>query len=163
MMRLVLSVIVVAAVAAAAAAQPSFAGQGPKGPPAAKEHPGKKAPKAKKETPVRARGEFNALERHLIRDYFRTRRGKDAKGKSRQFPPGLAKQETLPYGLGWHLRRHDALPPGLQKRDLPPDLASRLPKPPPGHARLIVGDDVVLFEESTGIVIDVLEDVSGNK
>ncbi len=158
MMRLMLSLIVVAAVAGAAVAQPSFAKQGAKGPPAAKEHPGKKAPKAKKETDALAKGVFNALEKRLIGDYFRTRRAKAAKGKSKRFPPGLAKK-PLPPGLAMQYRRYGKLPPGLQKRDLPHDLASRMSKLPPGHARVIVGDDVLLIEVATGVILDVLEGV----
>ena len=52
-----------------------------------------------------------------------------------------------------------SLPPGLAKRDLPADLKSKLPKPPPGLERIIAGDDVVLLEKATGKILDVMEGV----
>ncbi len=105
-------------------------------------------------------GLFSELERQLTRDFFR-RQGGNFRGKSKQLPPGLAKRQTLPPGLAKHIRRHGILPPGLARRNLPPGLASRLPALPPGRQRLIVGNDVVLVERTTGLILDVLRGALG--
>jgi len=112
---------------------------------------------------------FNELEKRLIRDFFRAgatgqtgtaaakaKSGK--KGKSGEMPPGLAKKESLPPGLEKQLQRNGTLPPGLAKRDLPSGLEARLPKRM-GQKRLIVGNDVVLIERATGLILDILENV----
>lgn len=84
---------------------------------------------------------------------------KGAKGKSGQMPPGLAKRDRLPPGLAKKLARGEPLPPGLAKRDLPADLEAALPKPGEGQERVIAGEDVVLIEQATGRVLDILEGV----
>lgn len=81
------------------------------------------------------------------------------KGKDKGLPPGLAKKDTLPPGLAKQLEKNGTLPPGLAKKDLPHDLLERLPARYKGHERVIVGDDVVLLERTTGVVLDVLRDV----
>ncbi len=111
-------------------------------------------------------GLFSDLEKQLTRDFFRNYGGKGKykgknKGKSKQMPPGLAKRQTLPPGLAMQIQRNGVLPPGLAKRNLPPGLASRLPALPPGQQRLIVGNDVVLVERTTGLILDVLRGALG--
>lgn len=81
------------------------------------------------------------------------------KGKSKGLPPGLAKRAELPPGLA----KRDTLPPGLAKRDLPDDLKSNLPPKLDGTKRVVVDRDVVLIEEATGIVLDVIRDVLTGK
>lgn len=105
-------------------------------------------------------GLFSELERRLTRDFFR-RQGGNFRGKSKQLPPGLAKRRTLPPGLARQIQRNGILPPGLARRTLPPGLASRLPALPPGQQRLIVGNDVVLVERATGLILDVLRGALG--
>lgn len=88
---------------------------------------------------------------------------KGKKGKSGEMPPGLAKRKTLPPGLAKQLERNGTLPPGLAKRDLPSGLAAALPKTKRGRQRLIVGDDVLLVETATGLILDILRGAaSGN-
>jgi len=110
---------------------------------------------------------FSEIEKRLIRDYFGGKSGKAENGKggdkSKQMPPGLAKRDTLPPGLQKHIEKNGTLPPGLAKRDLPPDLVSKLPALKPGYKRHIVGSDVVLIQEATGLVLDVLENVLKNQ
>ncbi|MGE4281839.1 MAG: hypothetical protein AB7G62_19820, partial [Magnetospirillum sp.] len=74
-------------------------------------------------------------------------------GKEKKMPPGLAKRDQLPPGLA----KRDTLPPGLAKRDLPSDLERRLSRLPGGYSRKSVGSDIVLIEEATGIVLDILK------
>lgn len=115
---------------------------------------------------------FNELERRLIRDFFGVQatgqknksaaKGKSGKkGKSGEMPPGLTKRDSLPPGLQNQLQKNGKLPPGLAKRDLPSGLEGRLPKRK-GQQRLIVGNDVVLIERATGLVLDILVDVLTN-
>jgi len=78
-------------------------------------------------------------------------------------PPGLAKREELPPGLQRHLERNGTLPPGLQKRlqPLPQSLEAKLPKTIEGVKRGIVNGNVVLIEERTSKILDIINDVVG--
>ncbi len=83
----------------------------------------------------------------------------NSKGKSNELPPGLAKRETLPPGLAKQLQVNGTLPPGLAKRDLPADLESRLPPILPGQKRMLVGDDMLLIEEKTNRILDIVRGI----
>ncbi|OFV89051.1 MAG: hypothetical protein A3D93_00315 [Acidobacteria bacterium RIFCSPHIGHO2_12_FULL_67_30] len=78
-------------------------------------------------------------------------------------PPGLAKREQLPPGLQRHLERNGTLPPGLQKKvqPLPESLDKKLPKTPDGVKRVVVAGNVILLEERTSKVLDIVKDVFG--
>lgn len=109
---------------------------------------------------------FTALEKRLIREYFGERyhggddRKADRKGKKNKgMPPGLAKKKDLPSGLERQLQRNGRLPPGLEKRRLPDDLESRLPRRDRRYERVIIDNDVVLIETATNVVLDILFDV----
>jgi hypothetical protein len=108
---------------------------------------------------------FGAIEKKIIEDFFgeqaadavsgtkknKTKKNKNAKnkGKSGELPPGLQK----------HIEKHGTLPPGLAKKELPPGLAKRLGSTKSGLERLIVGDDVLLVEQATGVVLDIIKDI----
>jgi len=77
---------------------------------------------------------------------------KPGKGKNKQMPPGLAKRKELPPGLA---RRH-TLPPGLAVRELPAELEQQLPPPVEGSQRIIADDNIVLIEQATGRILDVI-------
>lgn len=106
------------------------------------------------------------LERQIIGRYYKDARAHDDQGKVKKFkgkgakrlPPGLAKK-GLPPGLAMQLRRNGTLPPGLAKRDLPNDLLSRLPRRGRGQELVAVDDDLVLIEQTTGLILDILENV----
>ncbi len=114
---------------------------------------------------------LSELERKTISDYYRGRYGKNdddgeyeqQKGKKdkkqKGLPPGLAKRATLPPGLVRQLQRKDHLPPGLEKRDLPSNLDHLLPDRLPGEKRVVVDNDVLLIDETTGIILDIMRDV----
>lgn len=93
---------------------------------------------------------FTALERQIIRDYYRN-----------NLPPGLGRRDTLPPGLRRQLVRNGRLPPGLEKRALPPDLIARLPPRDRRHDRVQVGTDVLLILIATGVILDIIEDAAG--
>jgi hypothetical protein len=73
-------------------------------------------------------------------------------------PPGLAKKDRLPPGLEKQLVRRGTLPPGLQKRlqPVPVDLERRLPPPPPECAHVLVGGHIVLLNQRTNVVVDLV-------
>jgi hypothetical protein len=88
---------------------------------------------------------FTASQRTIILDYFASE-GSAASSRSKPLPPGIAKK----------VARGGALPPGIAKRYLPQDLDVRLPPPPIGVERVIVGGDVLLVQISTGAILDML-------
>ncbi|MES9901388.1 MAG: hypothetical protein ABW168_01745 [Sedimenticola sp.] len=118
---------------------------------------------------------FSELEQRAIKEYFQPQRATDkksstnkkrgkSKGKSKEkkskgLPPGLAKRDKLPPGLAKQLERNGHLPPGLEKRDLPDDLEERLPPRSDDYKRVVVDSDVLLIEEATGLILDILKDV----
>ena len=111
---------------------------------------------------------FSEIEKRIIRDYYgdpEHRRDADqgkngkSKGAGGDPPPGLAKRATLPPGLARQVERNGTLPPGLARRNLPADLDLRLPRRRDDIRRVIVDRDVVLIEEATGLVLDVIEGV----
>lgn len=116
---------------------------------------------------------FNETEKAIIEEYLgfkvsedkhddkqkgkENEKGKGAKG----LPPGLAKKDHLPPGLAMQLERNGRLPPGLEKRDLPEDLLKRLPKPLHGTRRIMAGNDILLIDEVTETILDIIK-ATGN-
>ncbi len=96
---------------------------------------------------------FSPQERTLVSNWFRTNRS--------NLPPGLAKRDRLPPGLEKQLRERGTLPPGLQKRmqPLPGDLERQLRSLPGGYRRGIVGGNVVLMDERTSLIVDIIRNV----
>ena len=114
---------------------------------------------------------FSDKEKELIGDFFDILRGdqeskgsKGSKGSKNKkgLPPGLAKKKELPPGLAKQLEKNGTLPPGLSKRDLPRDLRSKLPSRKSIFERIIVGDDVLLIEKGTEIILDILRGAARN-
>ena len=96
---------------------------------------------------------ISAVERALIGDYVRK-----AKTSGQGLPPGLAKRQHLPPGLQKHIERTGRLPPGLEKRRLPGDLRALLPIRR-GQDFRVVGNDIVLIEIATELILDVMQGV----
>lgn len=105
---------------------------------------------------------FSAVEKQLIKDFFGQDRGK-IKHKAKRAGGKIKRGRGggLPPGLAKHLERYHQLPPGLEGRDLPPGLAKRLGHAGLGRSRRIVGNDVVLIETATGIILDILRGAAG--
>ncbi|GAC1620874.1 MAG: hypothetical protein PVS2B2_14820 [Candidatus Acidiferrum sp.] len=91
-------------------------------------------------------GEFTIHDREVIRGWY----GEHEQG----LPPGLAKRDRLPPGLERQLRERGTLPPGLQKKiqPIPEDLDRRLPPPPDGYRRVIIGGHIVTLNIRTNYV-----------
>ncbi|MGH9804170.1 MAG: hypothetical protein ACRD4D_03275 [Candidatus Acidiferrales bacterium] len=124
----------------------------------------KAKPKTKKEIEAEREHERRAAQGRAfgkdheksIRDFFGSQQNLQG------LPPGLAKREELPPGLQRHLERNGTLPPGLQKRlqPLPSSLEIKLPKTPDGVKRGIVNGNVVVVEERTSKILDIIKDVT---
>ncbi len=95
---------------------------------------------------------ISATERALIGDYVRK-----AKASSQGLPPGLTGR-PLPPGLQKHIDRTGQLPPGLQKRALPSGLRGLLPHRA-GQDYRVVGNDIVLIETATNLILDIIKGV----
>ncbi len=95
---------------------------------------------------------ISATERALIGDFVRK-----ARTSSHGLPPGLAGR-PLPPGLQKHIDRTGQLPPGLQKRALPSDLRGLLPRRA-GQDFRVVGNDIVLIETATNLILDIMQGV----
>ncbi len=154
MLRLLVTLIAAAALAGGVAADPAAAaGKGSKfkAPKAAKhlEKKALKAPKLGRGAGIGGGNIFSQVEKNIIRNFFGAPGGKKFKAKKFKYKP-------LPPGLAKHIRRHGTLPPGLRRNYLPPGLSSRLPGLPPGQARVLIGNDVLLIQQATGLILDIL-------
>ena len=96
---------------------------------------------------------FSSQQRTLIASWFRNSRS--------NLPPGLAKRDRLPPGLEKQLRERGTLPPGLQKRwqPLPGDLDRQLPRLPAGYKRGVVAGHVILMNDKTSVIVDIVRNV----
>lgn len=129
---------------------------------------------------------FSSAERKIICEYYKItscsvtgyfgagadnghKPGKKIKGdigsgdKTALLPPGLAGRDELPSGLERQYQLKGSLPPGLQRRQLPDDLARVLPVRGSDFDRVIVGNDILLLRRATGIVLDIMEDAASGK
>ncbi|MBE9521502.1 MAG: hypothetical protein IME97_10245 [Proteobacteria bacterium] len=97
---------------------------------------------------------FSDNDRQKITQYYK--KG----GKTKAVPPGLAKKQELPPGLQKHIEKYGELPPGLEGRSLPEDLERSLTRLPAGYVRLKVGGDVIIMNQKTRVVFDVVWDVN---
>ena len=98
---------------------------------------------------------FNDDARRAVNDYYGTR------FKAGKCPPGLAKKHTgcLPPGQAKKWAMGQPLPKDLRYYDLPRDLRSRLPPPPPQHRYVRIAADILLIAIGTSMVIDAIEDI----
>ncbi len=122
-----------------------------------------------------ARIVFHEVERRIIQDYFdralgriivdddRKSYGKGKKkhkyksrGKSKGIPPGLAGRKQLPPGIRKQIAQGKRLPYGTDTYSLPADLRRRLPSIQGDVDRRVVGDDIILIQRGTNLVLDIL-------
>ncbi len=98
---------------------------------------------------------FGESQEATIRAWFSNK--KNLKG----LPPGLAKRERLPAGLERQLEKNGSLPPGLQKRvhSFPLDLERLLPGVPEGVIRVVIGVDILLLDETSNTILDIVREV----
>lgn len=96
---------------------------------------------------------FSDRDKEAIRNYY------TKKWKHKKMPPGLAKRDTLPPGLQKRLDVGDSLPPGLEKRGLSHELEKVLSPLPKGYIRLKIGGDIIIMNQKTEVVVDILKDI----
>ena len=97
--------------------------------------------------------------RHYYSDHDRDQMGHWYHDQDdRHLPPGLAKRDRLPPGLEKQLRVRGTLPPGLRRdmRPCPEEIVERLPPPPPHCAHMVIGGHIVLVNQSSYMVLDIL-------
>jgi hypothetical protein len=117
------------------------------------------SPSAEPDRTVKSRPEavssFGPEQEQLIREWF------SRNGNYSNLPPGLAKRDRLPPGLERQLQRNGTLPPGLQKRvqPLPFALEQQLPPVFVGMRRVILAGNVILLDETTARIVDLIRDV----
>lgn len=87
---------------------------------------------------------FSTNDKKIITDYFH-----DNNYKASALPPGIEK----------NLARGKPLPPGIAKNKIPDNLASSL-HISAGHNYLMVGNNVVKINTATGIVEDIIENIT---
>jgi len=66
--------------------------------------------------------------------------------------------QGLPPGIQRNLARGKALPPGIARKRLPPQINSVLPVIA-GHEWQVVGQDLLLVEMGTLLVVEILDSV----
>jgi len=98
---------------------------------------------------------FGVEERRYILDWFHD--SNNLKG----LPPALARGERLPPGLQQQLSKDGKLPAGLESKlqPLPGVLEVILPKLPDGNRRILVGDNVILLDDTTSSIVDIIAGV----
>jgi Ni/Co efflux regulator RcnB len=108
---------------------------------------------------------FAELERQTIykyfgehRDYYQGQVDHEDEGSGGHGNGNKHKGKGLPPGISKKLERGGTMPPGIAKQYLPGGLQTRLPPPPRGYERTIVGNDVLLVEIDTGRIADIITD-----
>ena len=98
---------------------------------------------------------FGTDEVRIIREWFSNSANLNG------LPPGLAKREQLPPGLQKQLAKNGKLPPGLEQKiqPMPRDLEIRLPRLPDGRKRIVIAGNVILLDERTSTIVDILQNV----
>jgi len=88
---------------------------------------------------------FGGSERTEVQNYYR-----------QNLPPGLAKQGKAPPGHAKRMARGMGWPPGVAYEPLPLSLEHQLRPLQEGYARFIVGDDVVIVDMNSRMIMDVV-------
>lgn len=98
---------------------------------------------------------FDPDSRRLVEDYYGSR------FRAGKCPPGLAKKHNgcMPPGQAKKWAMGQPVPRDLRFYDLPKDLRSRLPPPPPEHRYVRVASDILLIAIGTRMVVDAIEDI----
>lgn len=105
---------------------------------------------------------FSDHDRRLIAEHYRRAEPANRKGlppglakRGGDLPPGLAKKDRLPPGLA----KRDRLPEGIEGEALPRELESRLSRLPAGYMRLRIGQDFVILNRQTRVVLDIAREL----
>lgn len=93
---------------------------------------------------------FRDAEIRILLDFYRPGSG--------NLPPGIARKGEFPPGILKQIARGKGLPPGLANKlePFPLPLARQFPAPPPGYRRMICGTLALMLDDSTNMVVDVV-------
>lgn len=143
------------AVSPALAAPPSHAGKDQKG------NNGHGSNSAKEDHRQEDRGNdqksrWESNDRSRIEHYFRDH-WSDGTPRTQGLPPGLAKKGKIPPGIAAQIQQGKRLPDGVG-RAVPPYLLSQIGKYP-GYDQLLVGDDMVLVDAVSRVIVDIFRNV----
>lgn len=106
---------------------------------------------------VRVGGHFGDAQRQAVRDYYQPR------FKAGKCPPGLAKKDNgcLPPGQAKAWRMGSPLPADVTSYDVPKSVVQQMGLPPEGYKYVRVASDILLIAIGTGMVIDAIENLTG--
>lgn len=107
--------------------------------------------KAPSEPPKEVYPFFRDAETRLILDYFRPGSG--------HLPPGLQRHSATVPAVQKLLKITGTLPAAAEKQSepFPADLDRRLTPVPAGYRRLLVGTLALLVQDSTNLIVDLLD------
>jgi Ni/Co efflux regulator RcnB len=137
----------------ALAEKPAWAGGGDKG----GKHEKKEKDKGKKGH-EKGGAHFTSHHREVIRTYYQDQ------FRAGSCPPGLAKKNNgcLPPGQAKKWIIGQPLPAGIIVYDLPQVIITQLGPPPVGHYYVRVDADILLLTVGTMMVVDALQNLTGN-
>lgn len=98
---------------------------------------------------------FGDEERRIILDWFHN------SNNTNGLPASVAKPEHLPAGLQKQLTKNGTLPDGLERKiqPLPRSLELKLPRLPAGRRRVLIAGNVILLDERTSMIVDIIPGV----
>jgi Ni/Co efflux regulator RcnB len=120
------------------------------------------APAAKSTSSIGA--VLSELERKIIDEYYRLKHrmtGTEPTSQPGAEPP--RRTGALTRSVHKDPEAGAPLPPGTRRDPLPDDLRAKLPPPSPGTDRLLVGNDVVLVDRQTSVVLDLMRGAAAKK
>jgi hypothetical protein len=107
---------------------------------------------------------LSELERKIIDEYYRLKsRMTGAEPAPQPGAPVPPRTGSLTRSILKDPETGAPLPIGTHREQLPADLREKLPSPTPGTDRVLVGDDVVLVDRRTDIVLDVMRGIAAKK
>lgn len=138
----------------ALAEKPSWAGGGNQG----RKHEKKEKTTGKKGNEAQVSVHFGDRHREVIRTYYQDQY------RSGHCPPGLAKKNNgcMPPGQAKKWQLNQPLPPDIIVYELPPVVITQLGPPPAGHRYVRVDSDILLLVIGTSMVVDALQNLTGN-
>lgn len=91
---------------------------------------------------------FSSNDLNIIVDWF-----------SRDYSPTRYVMRDLPPGIERQIRTRGHYPPGLRMRAMPPELLRVLPPAPRGYDRVLIGNDAVMIDTTSGAIVDIIRGV----
>ena len=102
---------------------------------------------------------FNAQNRTYVQQYYT-----ESYGKSKRCPPGLAKKNNgcVPLGQARSWVVGQPLPRGVTVYAVPQPVIRQLPAAPYGYKYILIGGDVVLVQQQSNLIVDIIQVLLNN-